>query len=113
MGTPKGCGKTAPWRAQLRTAADYLKKHGMCQLKPTGFDGQICMNEAIARAVAGDDQRPVYWNESKAARAFRDHVLPAKKGSGDVIGDVCDWNNAKGRTTADGVAALRAAAEAR
>lgn len=117
MGTPKGRGKTAPWREHLRRAAEYLERHGLCQFTPFAEKtGEICMNEAIARGVAGVDTRARHWwLPSEAANALRDYLMPDRKGYNDdhAIGDLCRWNNAPGRTTAEGVAALKAAAEAR
>lgn len=115
MGTPKGRGKTAPWREHLRKAAEYLEQHGLVQYRPCDpATGCICMNEAIARGVRKDERSAQWWDSSDAARALRDHLMPERKGQeGSVINDICAWNNTKGRTTAEGVAALRAAAEAR
>lgn len=90
----------------LNGAADLIERDGWCQRKYRGADGEHCVTDALMRAAG---------------------TKPGDTGSGaqlDLYSDAClavypftggwglpSWNDTPGRTKAEVVAALRAAAE--
>lgn len=92
----------------LNRAADLIERDGWCQRRYRGQDGEHCVSDALIRAAGmgepGDTGQQarvmtLYCEASDALRAkVRRKNLPR-------------WNDAPGRTQAEVVAALRAAAE--
>jgi len=84
----------------LERAADLLEEFGWCQGKAgSKEEGEFCMFGALI--TAQDDVKGPHRGVYKATRCLDD------LGGGNFI----DWNDAPGRTKAEVVAALRAAAQ--
>lgn len=116
---------TAQVAADLRAAADVLERDGWVQgIYHDVIDGSVChcAEGAIALAIGqhvhsddvpGDDYTFLdmgWWaRTSKTLWARRE----AAEGALQVLtdGDVVHWNDAPGRTAAEVIAALRAAAD--
>lgn len=81
--------------ADLRAAATTLRRDGWTQLRLTGPDG----SRDVLSAIAVSSRR----GGLLALLAFRDHI-----GGGSIA----EWNDIEGRTAADVVGALEAAAAA-
>lgn len=81
----------------LNGAADLIERDGFVQRMFSDHRGRRCMDGAIMTTCL-----PGRWQDRQAAR----EVLVAVVGA-----DLYDWNDEPGRTQAEVVAALRAAAE--
>jgi hypothetical protein len=91
----------------LNAAADLLEKPGAWTQQDYAFDPD-------GVAVDARNERASCFCALGAIRhagGYPDDVNPAASVLGQFVGDlVCDWNDAPGRTQAEVVAALRAAA---
>jgi hypothetical protein len=100
---PKWEQKTEQTHAQkvISLAADLIEKHGHCQNRVRDERGAMCLVGGLETAcsILGESFAP--WSEATAAV------------KSVVGGDFIDWNNAPGRTKAEVVAVLRAAAQVR
>lgn len=81
------------WQEALIKAADYMDEHGFCQGTLVDSNGRVCILGALLRANQGGDRTRV----SQAQAHLRD-FLPVS-----IVG----WNDARGRSKEEAVAALR------
>lgn len=81
----------------LNRAADLIERDGWVQRQ--FYDrGRRCLDGAIMAALAS----PAFWRERRSARELVEEAMG---------GDLYEFNDTPGRTQAEVVAALRAAAE--
>lgn len=107
--------------ADLRAAADVLERDGWTQGRYHDDDGCHCALGAIAVAIRGSSRpNPDRW------KPWAENAIRLRAGAALVahsVGippdayhhprlDVSDWNDEYGRTAAEVIAALRAAADA-
>lgn len=86
----------------LRHAARYIEEHGWCCDTYAEDDGRVCGWGALNAVINGD---PFDDDESPSWIAANDAVA-------GLVGSLPDYNDTPGRTAAEVIAALRAAAEA-
>ena len=91
------------WRDSLLKAIDVLNQFGWCQGKAVNADGEYCLLGAVyvARYNQEPPSGPIHqsdWGE----------IFQIMKPYTDKY--IADWNDEAGRTKADVIAALRAAA---
>lgn len=110
------------WRTVLRKAAGLLETTGwlqyrICGARLTSEEGRMCVRGAIAMAATGDPYAPFYSSRNQgssealaAVRALQRYLSRStwKQHPND---DIVRWNDKPGRTRAEVVAALRAAAD--
>ena len=96
--------------ADLRAAADVLERDGWTQGSYTDDNGCYCAAGAVLKAMRYDlSEGGDYMRAVEAFEAVLRQVLRA--GSSAPEGAVIAWNDAAGRTAAEVIAALRAAAD--
>lgn len=94
--------------ADLRAAAEVLRRDGWCQLTAHRFWGQHCAAGAIEVAVDPHWKDSAGWEDDQNARFSR-----ATYALQDYIGaSPTFWNDAPDRTADEVIAALEAAADA-
>lgn len=109
---------TAQVAADLRAAAEVLKRDGWTQGAYHSDDGCHCALGAIARVISARSDRPnpdrwKPWADSSVR--LRLDALALANHLGDPVFPrlaVTDWNDAPGRTADEVIAALEAAADA-
>lgn len=100
----------------LRRAAHVIRERGWCQNIQCDDNGRVCISGAFYTAVTGDpysiDHTPAV---TEAARCLYRHLGFRLDDEGRPINsrDHIHWNNKKGRTQADVIAALEGAADRR
>ena len=90
----------------LNGAADLLEREGWCQGQYRNVDGRRCLARALADALDLPLNGPANWHHNPLYDAA---ALALKQVTGRHF--IAMWNDEPGRTQAEVVAALRAAAE--
>jgi hypothetical protein len=85
----------SPSSVTLLKAANYMEEHGWCQHREIDDHGRVCAYGAILKVAEDED-----WG-GKAAGRLRSYI---------GCGGIATWNDQPGRTEAEVIATMRAAA---
>ena len=99
---------TAQVAADLRAAAEVLRRDGWCQSRSHASTGEHCAAGAIEAAVDPNWQTSSGWEAEQNVRFGA--ALNAVQRRIDLV--LTGWNDAPGRTADEVIAALEAAADA-
>lgn len=104
---------SAQLAADLRAAAEVLRRDGWTQGDYVGMGGCRCLVGAVTKVLGGDDgEGSVPSDNSERLNEVRRAINVQVAGTSDYWFDVIDWNDDESRTADEVIATLLAAADA-